>query len=341
LNRLIPLAVTLGVLHIYAQAPARLVSPNGVALDSQGNLYISDIGTHQIYKLTAPGKVAVVAGTGEPGFSGDGGPAAKAQFFAPHDIAFDPQGNLIVADSLNHRIRRIDKSGIVTTIAGTGVSGYTGDGGPAAGAQLNGPQSVTFDREGALLIADTFNNVIRRIDASGTITTIAGSAPGFSGDGGASLAALINLPFDAVAGPDGAVYIADGANSRIRRAGPDGKISTIAGFGQGSGSGGAGYSGDGGPADKARLFSPTALRFDLQGALYISDTGNGKIRVIRDGTITTLNADELNTPQKICIAKDGRIFVADRGNHRVRVIDPKGAVRTVAGADLTKTSSLR
>ena len=333
--------MTLGLLHIYAQTPVRIVSPNGLALDAQGNLYISDIGTHQIYRLTAQSKLTVVAGTSEPGFSGDGGPAAKAQFFAPHDIAFDPQGNLIIADSLNHRIRRIDKSGVITTIAGTGVAGYTGDRGPAAAAQLNGPQSVTFDRDGALLIADTYNNVIRRIDPTGTITTIAGSAPGLSGDGGPALAALINLPFDAVAGPDGAVYIADGANSRIRRAGPEGKISTIAGFGPGSGSGGAGYSGDGGPADKARLFSPTSLRFDAQGTLYISDSGNGKIRAIRDGTITTLGADELNTPQKICIAKDGRIFIADRGNHRVRVIDSKGAVRTVAGADPTRTGSLR
>ena len=331
----------LGLAQIYAQAPPRLVSPNGLALDLQGNLYISDIGTHQIYKLTGQSKLMVVAGTGEPGFSGDGGPAAKAQFFAPHDIAFDAQGNLIVADSLNHRIRRIDKSGVTTTIAGTGAAGYTGDGGPAAAAQLNGPQSVTFDREGALLIADTYNSVIRRIDPTGTITTIAGSAPGLSGDGGPALSALINLPFDAVAGPDGAVYIADGANSRIRRAGPDGKINTIAGFGSGSGSGGAGYSGDGGPADKARLFSPTSLRFDSHGALYISDSGNGKIRVIRDGTITTLAADNLNTPQKLCIAKDGRLFIADRGNHRVRVIDAKGSVRTVAGADLTRTSSLR
>jgi sugar lactone lactonase YvrE len=334
-RRTLALAALLVPLVAAPNTRPTLVHPNGLAVDPQGTLYISDIGTHQILKRTAAGDLTVIAGTGESGFNGDGGPANKAQLFAPHDITFDRDGNMLIADSLNHRIRRIDRQGTITTIAGTGTSGYTGDGGPAIKAQLNAPQSVEVDPAGNIFIADTYNHVVRRIDRSGVITTFAGKEPGLSGDGGPATAAQISLPMDVAVAPDGSVYITDGGNSRLRRVTPDGTINTVAGYGQGSGLGGAGFSGDGGPADKARLFSPAGLHTDKAGNLYISDSGNNRIRVIREGTLTTVagsgDTEVLNTPQKIAAGADGRLFVADRGNARVIALDDNGTIRTVTG----------
>src|SRR5262245_46804130 len=149
----------------------RLVSPNGLARDGDGSLYISDIATNQVLKLTAGGQLSVFAGTGAGGFAGDSGPATGASLFAPHGLAFDAEGRLLIADTFNHRIRRVERTGVITTIAGTGTAGYAGDGGPASAAALNGPQDVAVDREGRILIADAYNAVIRRIDSSGVMTT--------------------------------------------------------------------------------------------------------------------------------------------------------------------------
>jgi sugar lactone lactonase YvrE len=334
--RVTAVAVLMTAGLLAAAGPAHLVAPNGLALDAQGNLYISDIGAHQIFKLSPAGDLSVVAGAGRAGFSGDRGPAARALLHAPHAIAFDAQGNLYIADTLNHRIRRIDRRGVITTIAGTGVSGYAGDGGPASAALLNAPQALILDAGGSLLVADTYNHVVRRIDRAGTITTFAGKEVGLSGDGGPAREARISLPSDLALAPDGALYIAEGGNSRVRRVAPDGKIQTITGFGIGSGLGGAGYGGNDGPAEKAKLFSPNGLATDLQGNLYVSDTGNNRIRVIRAGTMRAVagsgQAADLNTPQKIALAGDGRLYVADRGNARVRVVAPSGELHTVAQA---------
>lgn len=326
--------------------PVRLVSPNGLALDAQGTLYISDIGTHQVVKRARDGRLTVVAGTGVGGFNGDGGPAARAQLFAPHDLAFDADGNLLVADSFNHRIRRIDRRGVITTVAGAGASAYRGDGGAAAAALLNGPQDVAVDRHGGLLIADTYNNVVRRIDRAGIITTFAGSEPGLAGDGGPATKAQINMPTAVAVAPDGTVYISDAGNSRIRRVALDGSIQTIAGSGLGSGLGGAGFAGDGGPADKSKAFSAMGLFCDASGTLYISDSGNNRVRAVRSGVIDTLAgsgqagfggdggkavAAFLNTPQKIVVGAAGRLFIADRANGRVRMVDTVGVISTIAG----------
>ena len=327
-------------------ARPQLIYPNGLAFDRQGNLYISDIGAHQVFKASKDGRLSVVAGTGEPGFSGDGGPAAAAQLFSPHDLTFDSQGNLLIADSLNHRIRRIDSKGVITTVAGTGTAGLTGDGGPATAAQLNGPQAIVFDRSGNALVADSYNHVVRRIDASGTITTVIGTEPGLKGDGGQATAAMISLPTDVAIAADGTIYVSEGGNSRVRQVTPDGKIQTITGFGPGSGLGGAGFVGDDGPAERAKLFAPSALQIGPEGRLFICDSGNNRIRVLQDGIIKTIagngetglagdggdaKAAQFNTPQKIRFGPDGRLFVADRGNGRVRAIDSEGVIRTVAG----------
>ena len=332
------------------RSPIRLIYPNGLALDEKGDLIISDIGAHRVLKLDRNGRLSVIAGTGEGGFGGDGGPAIKAQLFAPHDLAFDPNGNLLIADTFNHRIRRIDRQGVITTVAGDGKAAYSGDKGPATTASLNNPQGVAFDRDGALLIADTFNHVVRRVDRDGVISTFAGTVPGYGGDGAAAGQAQINLAMAVAVDPGGAVYISDAANSRIRRVKTDGKIETIVGYGPAQDTYGAGFAGDGGPPEKAKIFSATDLKFDATGALFISDSGNNRIRVIRGGVITTIvgsgrqgfNGDggkasesELNTPQKIAIAKDGSLFIADRANHRVRKVDSRGVIITIAGEGKT------
>jgi sugar lactone lactonase YvrE len=333
--------------HAQQQAtPIRLIYPNGLALDDKGDLYISDIGAHRVFKLDPRGRLTVIAGTGEGGFGGDGGQATKAQLNAPHDLAFDEQGRLLIADTYNNRIRRIDRQGVITTIAGSGNAPYTGYGNPAPKDTLNNPQGVAVDRSGNILIADTYNRVVRRLDRDGMLTVVAGSVAGLSGDGDPAIKAQLNLPMAVTVGPDDTVYLSDAANSRIRRITADGKIQTVTGFGGGEGIGGAGFVGDGGPAEKAKLFSPADVKFDTAGNLYISDSGNNRIRVIRGGVITTIAgtgragfggdgkealAAELNTPQKIAVAKDGVVFIADRANHRVRKIDARGFITTVAG----------
>ncbi|MFN0107376.1 MAG: hypothetical protein ACKVZH_00860 [Blastocatellia bacterium] len=325
---------------------AKLNLPNGLALNEKGELFISDIGAHQIFKLDKRNRLIVVAGTGEGAYGGDGGLAAKAQLNAPHDLLFDAEGNLLIADTYNQRIRRIDRLGVITTIAGNGKSELAGDSGAAVEAALNNPQSIALDAEGRLLIADTFNHVVRRVDRSGTITTIAGTVPGHGGDGGSATKAQINLTMAVAVANDGSIFVSDAANSRIRRVSPDGKIQTIAGFGPAQDTYGGGFAGDGGPAAKAKIFSATDLKFDAAGNLFLCDSGNHRIRVIRNGVMTTVAGSgkqgtggdggeaikaELNTPQKILLAKDGSIFIADRANHRVRKVDARGVISTVAG----------
>ena len=298
-------------------ASVRLIQPTGLALDGAGSLYISDIGTHQILKLVRE-RLTVVAGTGAGGFGGDGGAATRAQLFAPQGLAIDARGNLLVADTFNHRIRRIDRGGTITTIAGNGIAAYAGDGGPAAAAAFNGPQDLAVTADGSIFVADTYNAVVRRIDAAGIVSTFAGSEPGLGGDGGPATKALLNMPSAVAVAPDGAVYVSDAANSRIRRIAADGTIQTVAGTGGGSGLGGAGFTGDGGPAEKSKTFSPMGLRVDAAGNVYICDSGNNRIRIVRNGVISTIaGVAMLSSPQKIAVAADGRLFVADRGNSRI------------------------
>ena len=310
--------------------------PNGLALDAHGNLYVSDLGTHRIYKLDARARQTVIAGSGEAGFGGDGGLAINAQLHAPHDLLFDAEGNLLIADTGNHRIRKIDQRGVITTIAGDGKALQSNYNGAVPATSLNNPQGLALDREGNLLIADTYNHVIRKLDRNGKLSVFAGSVGGFGGDGAAATQAQFCLPMAVAMAPDGRVFVSDAGNSRIRQITPDGTIKTIAGFGPAADTYGGGFGGDGGPAEKAKLFSATDLKFDAAGTLYISDSGNHRIRVIRNGIITTIAgngqpgfgaegnaavAAALNTPQKIALAKDGTLFISDRPNHVIRKLN--------------------
>ena len=261
---------------------ARLEFPTGVAVDGEGNVYIADSGNRRIRRVDLAGTISSFAGTGEPGFSGDGGPASAARLDFPTGVAVDGEGNVYIADSGNRRIRRVDLAGTISSFAGTGEPGFSGDGGPASAARLGNPWNVAVDGEGNVYIADSGNRRIRRVDLAGTISSFAGTGePGFSGDGGPASAARLGNPWNVAVDGEGNVYIADSGN-RIRRVDLAGTISSFAGIGE------PGFSGDGGPASAARLGYPEGIAVDGEGNVYIADSSNRRIRrVDLAGTISS------------------------------------------------------
>jgi trimeric autotransporter adhesin len=326
---------------------AQLNVPADVATDPAGNVYIADRFNHRIRKLTsATGVITTIAGTGAAGFSGDGGMATAAHLFYPSGVALDAAGNIFIADEHNHRIRKVTAAtGAIATVAGNGVQGFTGDGGLATGASLNYPRSIALDAAGNLFIADAHNNRIRKVLAgSSVITTVAGNGtPGFNGDG-AALTVSLNRPSGVVADGAGHVYIADQNNNRIRKLTPStGFLSTVAG------TGGAGFSGESGPATAARLFAPSVVDVDAAGNVYVADKSNNRVRKLTaaTGLITTVagNADQgfggdggeataasLDTLDAVAIDTSGRLFIT--ANCRVRRVDapaPTKMMTTVAG----------
>lgn len=234
-----------------AATAAQLAYPSGVAVDKEGNVYIGDEGNNRIRKIDIAGIISTFAGTGVPGYSGDGNQATAAELHEPIGLSFDTSGNLYIADGVNNRIRKVNTSGIITTVAGNGTGAYSGDGTPATLAELNIPYAVVADNKGHLYIADWGNSRIRMVNSSGMISTIAGTGSAtYSGDGGPATAAAINHPNGVTADTFGNVYFSDAHNSRVRKIDMNGIISTIAGTGI------AGYSGDGGrrpPPNSASL----------------------------------------------------------------------------------------
>jgi uncharacterized protein (TIGR03437 family) len=266
---------------------AALNNPIGVTVDAAGNLYIADSANQRIRRVTASGIITTVAGNGTADFSGDGGPATSAAFNGPAGIVVDAAGNLYITDDYNNRVRRVTPDGIITTVAGNGTRGYSGDHGAATSAALNDPYGIAVDAAGNVYIADRGNYRIRCVTpwrGGGIITTVAGNgAHGFSGDGGPATSAAMNGPVGIAVDAAGNLYIADLDNNRIRRVTPSGIITTVAGNGT------AGFSGDGGSATSAALNGPVGIAVDTAGNLYIADRGNYRIRrVTPSGIITTV-----------------------------------------------------
>ena len=245
----------------------------GVAIDPTGNRYIADTFNYRIRKLTPGGVISTVVGTGAYGSTGDGGPATAASIRYVYRMAFDAAGNMYLPAYESHRIRKVTPSGIISTVVGTGVSGYSGDGGPATAAQISGPMAITFDGVGNMYFIDYDRQYVRKVDTAGVITTVAGNGlRGFSGDGGPATAASTRDAFGLGATASGVLYLADLSNHRIRRIGTDGVITTVAGTGV------LGSNGDGGPATSAAIAFPHDVKPDASGGFYIADTGGNKIR---------------------------------------------------------------
>jgi len=265
---------------------AQLNSPTDVAVGNDGNLYIADVGNNRIRRVAPDGIISTVAGKGGFGFSGDNGPAVLARLNSPFAVAVSPDGGLYIADTSNHRIRRVNTNGIITTIAGLGLKGYNGDQIPAVDSQLNTPIGLAFDANGGLYIADLNNNRIRKITSDGIITTVAGTGiGGGAADGQPATQSALNHPHDIAIDPEGNLYIADSDNFRIRKVGTDGRITTIAGTGV------AGDGGDGGKPSQAQIAFPWGLAIDSEGNLYFADRDNNRIR-----TFTTLSASGTLAP---------------------------------------------
>jgi sugar lactone lactonase YvrE len=332
----------------------------GLGIDSQDNLYLTEWLGHTVLRIGADGSVTTIAGTGVAGFSGDGGPATAAQLNGPSAVAIASDGTIYIADSGNNRVRKVAPGGTISTIAGTGSGigdillppsfqrcAFSGDGRLSTSAELCNPAQLAFDQAGNLYIADFDNARVRRISPEGIISTVAGSGqrvPVGLTDGGPAIHATFNRVGGAIFDAIGNLYISDAGGNRIRKIAPDGTISTFAGTGQ------AGYSGDGGPALQANLFGAGPLAVDPKGDLYVI-TGDSRVRKVTvDGTIhlvagtgtgTGLNRAQgdggpavnatLNEPGGVAFDGKGNIYIADTSNARLRKVDTGGIITTIVG----------
>ncbi len=325
-------------------AKGKLNNPSGVAVDAAGNYFIADTNNYVIREVNAgTGVITTVAGNGIGGYSGDGGQATSAELKSPVAVALDA-GDLFIADSGNNVIRKVDLStGVITTVAGNGTAGYSSNGGAATSAELWNPQGVAVDTEGDLYIANSYNNVVRKVDLStGVITTAAGNGTAnYSGDGGQAMAATFDSPSGVAVDTAGDIFIADTFNNVIREVvHSTGEIITVAGNGD------SGYNGDGGQATDAQLTAPTAVAVDAAGDLFIADNGNDVVRAVdhATGLISTIAGDNvwgysgdggpataaaLNFPTGVALNAAGDLFIADASNNTVREVT--GLISTVAG----------
>jgi len=306
-----------------------LYNPTGVAVDTLGNLYIADQHNQRIRKVDTAGVMTVIAGTGITGFSGDDSAAVNARLNNPIAVATDTFGNIFVVDYGNSRIRKINAAGIISTVAGTGVVGHTGDGGPAVAATLDTPTCVVADLQGNLYIADRGNNCIRKVDTAGIISNYAGSATGnygFGGDGGAATAALLAHPYGIALDQYGHLYIADEENQRIRMINGSGNINTIAG------SGALSFCGDGGDPLQACLNHPKGVAADNAGNVYVADAFNNRIRKIT-GLLDVPGAKKETGARLYPNPAENEINIeahlsADNGTMHLQVLDITGRLVT-------------
>lgn len=278
-----------GKISLFANAPigdggpassALLATPTAVALDAHGAVYVND-GSGRIRKIDGAGNIATVAGTGEQGFVADGVPATAAPLNNPGQFTVSPAGEIFIADTGNQRVRKIGTDGIITTVAGSGSAGFSGDHGPAVSAQLSSPSGVAVDAVGNLYISDTGNHRVRKVTPAGTITTAAGNGvAGWAGDGGQATAAELSSPDGLAIDSAANLYIADPATGTVRKVWADGIISTAAGTGQS-----VFPTIGGGPYDPAAIAYPVAVALDADGSLFIADTADQRIRRVRAGAI--------------------------------------------------------
>ena len=309
-------------------ATAALLSyPGGLARGSDGSLYISDNNNSRIRRIGPDGVMSTYAGNGQYGGSGDGGQATQAMLAGPRGIALAPDGSLYITDPGNYKVRKVSPDGVITTFAGNGQSGDSGDGGPATQARLMSPSALAVGPDGSLYIVDAGASRVRRVAPDGIITTVAGNGQyDFTGDGGPATSATLAYPYGVAVAPDGSLIIADSDNVRIRRVMPDGKIDTIAGNGE------YGYSGDGGPAKQAAIGWVLSVSIAPDGTIYFSDDFSRIRKISKDGIITTVagtgvsgfNGDDkspletqLNIPTGLALTSTDISF-ADHSNHRVR-----------------------
>ncbi|HKF31192.1 MAG TPA: fibronectin type III domain-containing protein [Jatrophihabitantaceae bacterium] len=312
---------------------AALNEPLGVAVMPDGGYLIADAGNDRVRRVFADGTIRTVAGTGLYGDSGDGGPATAAQIKDPLGVAVMPDGGFLIADGGAGRVRRVLPDGTITTVAGNGTRGYSGDGGPATAAEIFDPNGVAVLPDGGFLIADG-DYVVRRVFPDGTITTVAGNAtPGFSGDGGPATAARLNVVYSVAVTADGGFLIADSGNRRVRRVSPTGIITTVAGTGvQGS-------SGDGGAATAAQLNDPDGIASTPDGGFLIADffgnrvrwvsptgvittvAGTGAASVFRDGDGGPATAANIDMPFGVAVTPSGGFVFSEEGNAAVRLVD--------------------
>ena len=322
---------------------AELSLPQDVAVAPDGSVYIADYGNRCIRRVSADGIITTIAGTGTGGYSGDGGPAIDADIDAQR-LAVGPDGSLYLAEASNQRVRRISPAGIITTVAGNGEidleDAHSGEGGPATEAPM-GATDVAVGPAGSLYAADFVHRLVRRVGPDGIMTIVAGTGvAGYSGDGGPATEAQLREPWSVDAGQDGSLYITDLASHCVRKVTPEGMITTVAGTGT------AGFSGDGGPATEAQLKSPFDAAVAADGSLYIADSGNARVRVVRpDGIIVTLAGDgeglegdvsdigdlgddgpateaQLWGVQAIGLAPDGSLYLAHMPDSRIRRVAP-------------------
>lgn len=310
---------------------AQIRLPRSVFLTADGGYLVAEPYSNVIRKVGGDGRVSTVAGTGAKGFAGDGGPATAATLNFVHSAAPMPDGGFLIADTLNHRIRRVAPDGTISTAAGSGRQGFSGDGGPATVAAINTPRGVVALADGSFLIPDSDNFRVRKVSPAGIITTVAGTGVrGFSGDGGPATLARLARIYGVAPTADGGFLVVDTGNQRIRRVAANGTMSTVAGNGM------AGYGGDEGPATAAALSTPHNVVALSDGSFLIADTLNARVRLVAaTGTITTLAgngvkafggdggpaaAASLNAPKAVAISAAGNVLIADESNNRIRFV---------------------
>ncbi len=314
---------------------ARLADPSGLTVGPDGAIYFCDTANHVVRRIAPDNTITTVVGTAKPGYTGDGGPATLATLNEPYEVRFDKAGNLFVVERLNHTVRRVDhNTNVITTLAGTGKPGFSGDGGPATQAQLRDPHSIQFGPDGALYIADVLNHRIRKVDmTTGVITTFAGTGEKKSPTDGAPLeGSPLHGPRALAFDPAGDLYVALREGNAIWRI--DTKRATLHHV---AGTGKKGFTGNDGPAKSAELSGPKGIAIAVDGTIYFADTESHTIRSI-DPAMWTIHllagtsekgdgptnapaaACKLNRPHGICVTPDNTVLIGDSGNHRIRAV---------------------